>query len=336
MSISSEIIRIKGLRTDIRTKLIDMGLLPSGSVAKLADCTEIFENMYGTTQDITTHNSYINVANKHYAKINDPNLVPSNIKSGVRIFGVRGTYSNNSPSLSYDPNNTYYYGAPGAPTEKLPNGSYDGFSSFRFDASSGSNLTANNIKEGVTIMGVQGTMGYGDLRGGYWSGGNWGQHATNEFACGLTNDRKTLTVPLLSLTTNDVLYATDFSTMDLQSGWLTASGIHTTNYENRSIVSMEFGKNLYLTNNPPFIVIDVLGYKKLHHLKANDSTYEIIYATDLANRYRAYLRINLGNSFDYVGIHPSIYSGPYSSGSEVKFWSGNFNAFQIDVRGESN
>lgn len=339
MSISREILRLKGLRTDIRTKLINMGLLPSDSTARLAECTEIFENMYGTTQDITRHNYYMVVADKHYAKIDASNLVPSNIKSGVKIFGVTGTYSNNSPALSYDPNNKYYYGAPGAPADMLPSGTYDGFSSFTFDVSSGSNLIADNIKEGVTIMGVPGNMSYVSFRGAYWRGWDWGQHATNDFRCGVLYAGSVLTVPLLS-STGTTLLATDFSTMDLQIGRLTIFGSFTAPGESGAIISMEFGKDLYAANNTPYILIDVLGYRKVYHLKAIDSRYEIIYATDLAGRHRAYLTIELGNHFNYVTDpeHPSSSISVYSGEPHFDFHAYDTypTDFQIDIIGESN
>lgn len=346
MSISREILRLKGLRTDIRTKLINMGLLPSDSNARLAECTEIFEKMYGTTQDITKHNYYMDVAGKHYAKIEDSNLVPSNIKSGVKIFGVTGTYSNNSPALSYDPNNKYYYGAPGAPAEMLPSGTYDGFSSFTFDASSGSNLVADNIKDGVVIMGVPGIMSYNNFKIGYWRGWDWGMYANatgdfhcgaDEWYCGASDHFKVLTVPLLSLATNDALHATEFSTTDLQIGRLTIFGRFSSPGESHTVISMEFGKNLYAANNTPYMLIDVLGYRKVHHLKGGGG-YEIKYAMNLDGKYSAYLQIRLGESFDYVGEHPSSSIGRYDG--DVCF---DFNIldnyptdFQIEVIGESN
>ena len=344
MSISREILRLKGLRTDIRTKLINMGLLPSDSTARLAECTEIFENMYGTTQDITKHNYYMDVAGKHYAKIEDSNLVPSNIKSGVKIFGVTGTYSNNSPALSYDPNNIYYYGTPGAPAEMLPSGTYDGFSFFTFDSTIGNNLLGGiHIKDGVTIMGIHGYLSYNYFKIGYWRGQNWGQDATNEFECGafnFYNGGSVLIVPLLSLNDNDVLYATDFSTMDLQIGRLTLFSPYTAPGESGLVVSMEFGKDLYAANNTPYILLDVLGYRKVHHLEAIDSKYEIIYATDLAGRFRSYLKIELGTHFQYANdpLHPSSTITVYKGEPRFDFhtYDPYSTDFQIEVIGESN
>ena len=339
MSISREILRLKGLRTDIRTKLINMGLLPSDSTARLAECTEIFENMYGTTQDITKHNYYMDVADKHYAKIEDSNLVPSNIKSGVKIFGVTGTYSNNSPALSYDPNNKYYYGFPGAPAEMLPSGTYDGFSSFTFGVTTGSNLIGGaNIKEGVTIMGVSGIITYDDFKFSYWRGQDWGQHATNEFYCGAGGYY--LTVPLLSVRYNKPLSPTELSTMDLQIGRLTLFSPFTALGESGLVVSMEFGKDLYAANNTPYILLDVLGCRKVHHLKAIDSKYEIRYATDLAGRRRAYLEIELGNHFNYANdpLHPSSSISVYSGEPHFDFhtYDAYPTDFQIEVLGGSN
>lgn len=342
MSISREILRLKGLRTDIRTKLINMGLLPSDSNARLVECTEIFEKMYGTTQDITRHNYYMDVADKHYAKIEDPNLVPSNIKSGVKIFGVTGTYSNNSPALSYDPNNRYDYGFPGAPAEMLPSGTYDGFSSFTFGVPTGSNLIGGIfIKEGVTIMGVSGLITYSKFKFSYWRGQDWGQHATNEFHCGVSGfGGSVLIVPLLSVRYNKPLSPTELSTMDLQIGRLTLFSPFTAPGESDLVVSMEFGKDLYAANNTPYILLDVLGYRKVHHLKAIDSKYEIRYATDLAGRRRAYLKIELGNYFQYADdpLYPSSTITVYKGEPHFDFhtYDAYPTDFQIEVLGGSN
>lgn len=343
MSIASEIIRIKGLRTNIRTKLISLGLLGADSSAKLEECTEIFENMYGATQYLTTHNSYVNVANKHYAQINDPNLIATNIKNGVSIFGVTGNYSNATPTIVNDTtNNTYYYGAPGAPTDLFPSypSNANAFQTIRFDTSSNCTLIGNNIKQGVTIMGVQGTMDYGELKGGHWGGQNYGQHASSSLTCGLSQGNKTYIVPLITLNTNEVLYATDIATHDIHVGWFTmaspTSAYNLTVPGTYAIVGIEFGRNLYYSNHPPYMVLDVIGINGFYHLLCgSDSSFEVIYATDLDDRYRAYLKIHIGDSFSYAGIHPTGGFGSMPDGMEVKF-AFNTAYYHIDVRGESN
>lgn len=102
MSIASEISRIQGLRDDLRTKLISLSLVQSS--ADLEDCVTAVEgiaNNGAVTGNISTvaqvytipvgyHNGSgtVQILSTEQAKI-----IAGNIKSGVVILGVTGTYA---------------------------------------------------------------------------------------------------------------------------------------------------------------------------------------------------------------------------------------------------
>ena len=85
----------------------------------------------------------------------DSDIVAGNIKSGVNILGVVGTYNGGTPSLQTKSVN---------PTTSQqvvePDNGYDGLSAVTVGAvtsSIDSNIQAGNIKSGVNILGVNGT-----------------------------------------------------------------------------------------------------------------------------------------------------------------------------------
>lgn len=98
MSVATEISRLTGLRNRIKTKLISLGLLsetPRGGVVIVGDdldaCTRAVENISGTRA--ITNTSQVDVAGYQYAEVSDQNLIAGNIKDGVTILGVTGSYS---------------------------------------------------------------------------------------------------------------------------------------------------------------------------------------------------------------------------------------------------
>lgn len=108
MSIASEITRIQGLRDDLRTKLVGLGLAESSD--KLEDCVTAVEGIAdnGAVQGNITaaatpyavpagyHNGQgkVQIAAAEQAKI-----VEGNIKSGVTILGVTGSYAGEGVNL---------------------------------------------------------------------------------------------------------------------------------------------------------------------------------------------------------------------------------------------
>lgn len=101
MSIQAEITRLQGLRNTLRTKLVSFGLVQSS--ADLEDCVtavDAVENRGaadGTIStvdgDYTIQAGYHNGSGKvSIAAAEKLKLIASNIKSGVTILGVAGTY----------------------------------------------------------------------------------------------------------------------------------------------------------------------------------------------------------------------------------------------------
>lgn len=86
-------------------------------------------------------------------KTTDANAVASEILSGktayVNKVKVTGSMTNNGS------NNVTVTGTSG---NTIPAGYYDGSGKAVIDSTSSTNLTANNIRQGVTILGVEGTL----------------------------------------------------------------------------------------------------------------------------------------------------------------------------------
>ena len=108
MSIQTEITRLQGLRNTLRTKLVSFGLVQSS--ADLEDCVtavDAVENRGAANGTITTTDGeYTIQAGYHNGSgkvvIDDTEkgkITAGNIKSGVSILGVTGTYSGESAKL---------------------------------------------------------------------------------------------------------------------------------------------------------------------------------------------------------------------------------------------
>ena len=108
MSIQTEITRLQGLRNTLRTKLVSFGLVQSS--ADLEDCVtavDAVENRGAANGIITTADGeYTIQAGYHNGSgkvaIDDTEkgkITAGNIKSGVSILGVTGTYSGESAKL---------------------------------------------------------------------------------------------------------------------------------------------------------------------------------------------------------------------------------------------
>ena len=101
MSIASEISRIQGLRNDLRTKLVSLGLAQSS--ADLEDCVTAVEgsanngavsaNISTVAQVYTVPSGYHNGSGTvQIATAEQQKIIADNIKHGITILGVAGTY----------------------------------------------------------------------------------------------------------------------------------------------------------------------------------------------------------------------------------------------------
>lgn len=108
MSIQTEITRLQGLRNDLRTKLVSLDLAQSAS--DLEDCVtavEGIEDRGAVTGTISTKAGqyavpvgYHNGSGKvSIASAEQEKIVAGNIKSGVTILGVVGSYSGEGVNL---------------------------------------------------------------------------------------------------------------------------------------------------------------------------------------------------------------------------------------------
>lgn len=108
MSIQTEITRLQGLRDSLRTKLVALGLAQSS--ADLEDCVtavDAIENRGAAGGSISTVDGVYNIQAGYHngggsvsiAAAEKQKLTAGNIKSGVTILGILGTYSGEASKL---------------------------------------------------------------------------------------------------------------------------------------------------------------------------------------------------------------------------------------------
>ena len=257
INLYNSIYTIRDTRNRLKRALIRLGMLEgdwheeeqlgdrTDGGFSLLDCRDAINNMGG---DATlTNRTRMNVAMKKRVKAYDANLIASNIKKGVTILGVTGSYGG---SGSTQTPRTYFwkYGTAAAPSTTPP-GPYSKLTPRMAAADSSLTLRPENIRKGVDIMGVIGTYDYMHM---------CGLHGFTAATSATRYEVNLESLPYCPYSGYDTI-----TVQNIQTGWITTNGRFDLNSdyftdEVRYIVGAKFGKNLY--NSSRFLVLDTLTY----------------------------------------------------------------------------
>ena len=109
-----------------------------------------YESFTPSGTSVNTAAVYFSIDGVKIGRYSDSNLLAANIKNGVSIMGITGSYS---PTVTLEDKGTI---TPTTSDQTLtPSSGYDGISQVKVKGSS--NLIASNIKSGVTIFNVTGS-----------------------------------------------------------------------------------------------------------------------------------------------------------------------------------
>lgn len=342
MNLYNEIFRIKELRYAIRNKLISMGLLEESAIYEpgqqperiitpggdLEACTTAICSIDGSI-DITSTNRF-NVSDKNIAKIKEKNLKPSNIKKGVKILGVNGSYQGTNSSLPLTPQYLWNYNTSVAPTTITPPVDSSGYKIVITNNGEGEYLVSDNIANGKRIMGVDGMYSFNEMP----------QYKAYSYYY-TVNDVQSLTTDT-TIQFNLGLSSSLNNIEDIQFGYVQREFFHwfpppvaghwsppdNTYYY---VYNMRFGKNIY-DNNNKFLSMDVwkktlIGGDICYHIRViddNNTPYQILNWTDSSSNTLKVLQIGLTNKqFKLANSHEEY------TDTEILSWS---NMVRFDTR----
>lgn len=319
INLYNSIYTIRDTRNRLKRALIRLGMLEgdwheeeqlgdrTDGGFSLLDCRDAINNMGG---DVTlTNRNRINVATKKRVKAYDANLIASNIKKGVTILGVTGSYGGSGSTLTPRPY-VWKYGTATAPST-TPSGRYSKLTP-KIAADSSLTLRPENIRKDVDIMGVIGTYDYMHM---------CGLHGSTAATSATRYEVNLESFPYCPYTGYDTV-----TERDVQTGWITTNGMfdlnsdHFTNNVNY-IIGAKFGKNLY-NNNLMFLVLDTLEY--IPYVSTNWNGWMPIYERYYVNDPSSVLRVrhNSSTSFptlviDLSGATYKLFTSNVPSGSNV-------------------
>lgn len=118
-----------------------------------ADTVQADKLAYGYTAHAAS-GAPITGTNTYNADTTDATAIPSEILATKTAYGAAGTKLTGTMANNGG-NNVTVSGTAGA---AIPSGYYDGSGKAVLDSTSLSNLIADNIRDGITILGIQGTM----------------------------------------------------------------------------------------------------------------------------------------------------------------------------------
>lgn len=273
----------------------------------LLDCRDAINNM---GDDVTlTNRTRMNVATKKRVIAYDANLIASNIKKGVTILGVTGSYGGSGSTQTPRPY-IWKYGTATA-LSTTPSGKYSKLTPKMADSSL--TLCPENIRKDVDIMGVIGTYDYMHMSG---------LHGSTAATSATRYEVNLESLPYCPYNGYNTI-----TEQNIQIGWITTNGRFDLNSdyftnEVRYIVGVNFGKNLYKYNTM-VLILDTLTY--VTYIIPNQYTgwitrYERYYVNDPSSVLE--LRYNSATGFptltiDLSGATYKLFDSNEPSGSNV-------------------
>lgn len=321
INLYDSIYTIRDTRNRLKRALIRLGMLEgdwheeeqlgdrTGGGFSLLDCRDAINKM-GDDATLTNRNR-MNIATKKRVRAYDANLIASNIKKGVTILGVAGSYGGSGSTLTPRPY-VWKYGTATAPST-TPSGKYSKLMP-KIAADSSLTLRPENIRKGVDIMGVIGTYDYMHM---------CGLHGSTAATSATRYEVNLESFPYCPYTGYDTV-----TERDVQTGWITTNGIFDLNSDYFTnnvnyIIGAKFGKGF--TSNLMFLVLDTLVY--VPYVSNNWTGWMTIYERYYVNDPSSVLRVRHNSSTGFPTLVIDLSDATY------KLFTPNVtNNSEVDIR----